>query len=416
MLVVSAHWIYSSSQSAPASGRKLARLRRFPRELYALRYDAAGSPELAARVKALVEAAHIQGAGFVGFDEERPLDHGAWMPMRHFFPDADIPVVQLALNPHLPPATQIEIGRALAPLRAQGVLVLASGSFTNLREVFGGGRRAQHGVATEPYVDAFPANWLTDALDEALATGDTRRIEDYRAQAPHARRLRTRPTSICCRSMWRSVRRWGRAKPAAGAEAPAGCSRVVADSRCRTGCWPWTPSCSTWPPRGAARGAPEIARLRPRRAIHLRAEQAAPRRRGRPLQRDPAHGQRHHGRPGAQARADARRRRCSTGPGSGPRPAKRATRADRLRPAPRSGRRGAATKSVGTVLAAPNPIRPEPDQRGRRHRRGQRQRDRRQSAGDHALAVGVPRFAPARAGEECAAKAPAEAIRRENAA
>jgi len=189
VLVISAHWIYSTLAVTSREQQEAWHdFGGFPRELYALRYDAPGSPALAARVKALVEAAGIPGAGFVGQDEDRPLDHGAWMPMRHFFPDADLPVVQLALNPYLSPQIQIEIGRALAPLRSEGVLVLASGSFThNLQEVFGGGRRAQHGPETEPYVEAF-RDWMIDALDEALATGDTRRLADYRAQAPFARR------------------------------------------------------------------------------------------------------------------------------------------------------------------------------------------------------------------------------------
>jgi len=190
VLVVSAHWIYSTLAVGSRERQEAWHdFGGFPRELYALRYDAPGSPELAARVKALVEAAAIPGAGFVGEDDERPLDHGAWMPMRHFFPDADVPVVQLALNPYLSPTIQIEIGRALAPLREEGVLVLASGSFThNLQEVFGSdGRRDQHGPQAEPYVEAF-RGWMHDALDEALATGDTRRLADYRAQAPYARR------------------------------------------------------------------------------------------------------------------------------------------------------------------------------------------------------------------------------------
>lgn len=189
VLVISAHWIYSTLAVTSRERQEAWHdFGGFPRELYALRYDAPGSPELAARVKALVESAAIPGAGFVGQDDERPLDHGAWMPMRHFFPDADMPVVQLALNPYLPPATQIAIGRALAPLRDEGVLVLASGSFThNLQEVFCGGRREQHGGQAEPYVEAF-RKWMAEALDQALATGDTRRIADYRAQAPYARR------------------------------------------------------------------------------------------------------------------------------------------------------------------------------------------------------------------------------------
>lgn len=189
VLVISAHWIYSTlAVSSRERQEAWHDFGGFPRELYALRYDAPGSPALAGRVKALVETAAVPGAGFVGQDDERPLDHGAWMPMRHFFPDADVPVVQLALNPYLSPATQIEIGRALAPLRDEGVLVLASGSFThNLQEVFGGGRRDQHGPQAEPYVEAF-RGWMAEALDEALASGDTSRIADYRAQAPYARR------------------------------------------------------------------------------------------------------------------------------------------------------------------------------------------------------------------------------------
>lgn len=192
ILVISAHWIYSTLAVGTRERQEAWHdFGGFPRELYALRYDAPGSPWLAGRVKTLVEAARIAGAGFVAADEERPLDHGAWMPLRHFFPDADVPVVQLALNPYLSPAVQIEIGRALAPLREEGVLVMGSGSFThNLQEIFGGegGKRpAQHGPRTEPYVDAF-RDWMLAALDTAIATGDTSLIADYRAQAPYARR------------------------------------------------------------------------------------------------------------------------------------------------------------------------------------------------------------------------------------
>ncbi len=189
VLVISAHWIYSTMAVSTRTRQEAWHdFGGFPRELYTLRYDAPGSPELAARVKTLIEGASVSGACFVGEDEDRLLDHGAWMPLRHFFPDADVPVVQLAFNPYLSPATQIELGRALAPLREEGVLVIGSGSFThNLQEVFGGARKAQHGPATEPYVDAF-RGWMTDALNEALATGDVSRIADYRTQAPYARR------------------------------------------------------------------------------------------------------------------------------------------------------------------------------------------------------------------------------------
>ena len=190
VLVISAHWIYSTLAVSTRERQEAWHdFGGFPRELYALRYDAPGAPALAARVKELVEAAAIPGAAFVAEDEDRPLDHGAWLPLRHLFPAADVPVVQLALNPYLPPATQIELGRALAPLRDEGVLVIGSGSFThNLQDVFGsGGHRTQHGPAPEPYVEAF-RGWMLEALDETLATGDTARLADYRAQAPYARR------------------------------------------------------------------------------------------------------------------------------------------------------------------------------------------------------------------------------------
>ncbi|WP_454723571.1 MULTISPECIES: DODA-type extradiol aromatic ring-opening family dioxygenase [Cupriavidus] len=190
VLVISAHWIYSTLVVGTRARQEAWHdFGGFPRALYELRYDAPGSPALAARVKALVEAARVPGAAVVLEDEDRPLDHGAWMPLRRLFPAADVPVVQLALNPYLPPATQIAIGRALVPLREDGVLVMASGSFThNLQEVFGaGGQRQHHGGPAEPYVDAF-RGWMADALGEALASGDTRRIADYRAQAPYARR------------------------------------------------------------------------------------------------------------------------------------------------------------------------------------------------------------------------------------
>lgn len=190
VLVVSAHWIYSTLAVTVRERQEAWHdFGGFPAELYALRYDVPGSPALAERVKSLVEQAGIEGARYVARDDERPLDHGAWMPLRYLFPEADVPVVQLALNPYLPPATQIAIGRALAPLREEGVLILGSGSFThNLRELFGSAERpAQHGTPVQPYVEAF-RGWMIEAMEAALEGGDTARIAGYRQQAPHAHR------------------------------------------------------------------------------------------------------------------------------------------------------------------------------------------------------------------------------------
>ncbi len=221
VLVISAHWIYSTLAVTTAERQQAWHdFGGFPPELYALRYDAPGSPALAGRVKALIEAAGIPGTGFVALDEARPLDHGAWLPMRYFFPKADLPVVQLALNPYLDPAVQIEIGRALAPLRDEGVLVVGSGSFThNLREVFREERPSQHGVDAEPYVEAF-RGWMVQALDEALRTDDTARISRYRSEAPHARRAH--PTDEHLLPFFVALgAALGPAAGAAGAPAPA---------------------------------------------------------------------------------------------------------------------------------------------------------------------------------------------------
>src|SRR5260221_4818781 len=93
----------------------------FPPESYEITWPAPGHPELAARVRALLEA-----AGFAtGADPDRGYDHGTFVPMKLAYPDADVPVVQLSLVRGLDPATHLAIGRALAPLRDEGVFIIA---------------------------------------------------------------------------------------------------------------------------------------------------------------------------------------------------------------------------------------------------------------------------------------------------
>jgi 4,5-DOPA dioxygenase extradiol len=188
ILVISAHWSYSTlAVTTRAQQEAWHDFGGFAPQLFALRYDVPGAPDVAQRVRALLMQAAIDGAAYVGEDVDRPLDHGAWMPLRYLFPDADVPVLQLALNPCLNPATQIEIGRALAPLRAEGVLIIGSGSFThNLQEVFSGAH-PQHGTPPKPYVQAFRA-WMLNAIGEALQSGDFSTLSRYRALAPEAQR------------------------------------------------------------------------------------------------------------------------------------------------------------------------------------------------------------------------------------
>ena len=144
----------------------------FPEHTYRLRWDAPGAPAIAERAKALIEA-----AGFpVGEEAERGWDHGVFIPMKVAVPDADIPVVQLSLRADLDPKAHIAIGRALAPLREEGVLIVGSGmSFHNLRE-------------RGPHVTARADEWdtaLTDAVTDPEPSRRAERVAEWDT-LPHA--------------------------------------------------------------------------------------------------------------------------------------------------------------------------------------------------------------------------------------
>ncbi len=150
----------------------------FPPDLYALQYPAPGSPGLAAQVLDLLRGAGCSAAA----DPERPFDHGCWVPLMHLYPEADVPVVQVSLPAQAGPAELYAMGQALAPLREQGILLVASCSMThNLYEM-----RREDGP-TEAYVTAF-CGWV----QETLMRGDLDTMLDYRAQAPQA--VRAHPT------------------------------------------------------------------------------------------------------------------------------------------------------------------------------------------------------------------------------
>ena len=150
----------------------------FDPKLRTLRYDAPGAPQLAPRVAALLEAAGI-GVQSVA---EGGLDHGAWTALRYIYPAADIPVLPLAFVPDRSPAEQFKLGQALAPLAAEGVLVLGSGSIThNLRRVFVNGLRAPTDQPEIPESAAF-RGWI----HERSAARDWDALFAYRSRAPHA--------------------------------------------------------------------------------------------------------------------------------------------------------------------------------------------------------------------------------------
>jgi 4,5-DOPA dioxygenase extradiol len=150
----------------------------FDPRLHEMRYDAPGAPALAARAAALLQAAGIPAHQ----SPEGGLDHGIWTPLRYLYPGADTPVLPLAWPPHWTPARLFALGRALAPLADEGVLIVASGSIThNLHRVFAGGLRPDPQAPATPESTAF-RDWF--AARTAAADWDA--LFDYRARAPHA--------------------------------------------------------------------------------------------------------------------------------------------------------------------------------------------------------------------------------------
>jgi aromatic ring-opening dioxygenase catalytic subunit (LigB family) len=176
IVVVSAHWeapVFTvNTQSAPGL---LFDYSGFPEHTYQLTWPAPGAPMLAARIRDLLASSGIESAG----DAQRGLDHGVFIPMKLGFPQADVPVVQLSLRQGLDPAEHIALGRALAPLRSEGVLIIGSGmSFHNMQRF----RRDNNGVDADSL--RFDA-WLTETL--ALPRGEReQRLIDWE-QAPGAR-------------------------------------------------------------------------------------------------------------------------------------------------------------------------------------------------------------------------------------
>jgi 4,5-DOPA dioxygenase extradiol len=179
ILIASAHWETNLPMLTGSDKPETVHdFYNFPEPLYRLRYPAPGAPELAKRAQAL-----LKDAGFTAaIDGCRGLDHGAWSPLLYMYPDADIPVVQISVQPPLGPRHHVELGRAVRPLTKENVLVIGSGHMThNLRDWSrGAGQPA-------PYAREFQA-WVFEKLKDK----DVESLIDYRSRSPHG--VRAHPT------------------------------------------------------------------------------------------------------------------------------------------------------------------------------------------------------------------------------
>lgn len=173
VICASAHWDTDApALNDVAANETIHDFYGFPDALYRLRYNAPGAPKLARDVEKLLDGSHAR------LDHARGLDHGAWVPLLLMYPEVDIPVIQVSVQSNRDPAHHIALGRALAPLRKDGVLILGSGGFVhNLRRLDRGGA----GMAEPEWSRGF-ADWMHGALIE-------RREDDlnaYRSRAPFA--------------------------------------------------------------------------------------------------------------------------------------------------------------------------------------------------------------------------------------
>lgn len=177
ILIASAHWETDiPAVTGAAKPETIHDFYGFPKPLYEIQYPASGSPELALKALKLLEKANLKAST----DALRGLDHGAWSPLLYMYPEADVPVVQIAVQTALGPKHHLALGRALAPLAREGVLIIGSGHLThNLRDRSNG--------PPAPYALAFQ-DWVKQrierhALDE---------LSDYRTLAPDG--VRAHPT------------------------------------------------------------------------------------------------------------------------------------------------------------------------------------------------------------------------------
>lgn len=169
ILSVSAHWyIEDAAVTVSTSPRTIHDFGGFPRELYEVQYPAPGDPDLAARVQKLLAPLPVRR------DERWGLDHGTWSVLCHVYPQADVPVVQLSIDETQPPSFHYEIGKRLAQLREENVLILGSGNLVHNLHAYAWGRHVR-----EPYDWAIS---FEKRVRELLLAGNDKPLVAYESQ------------------------------------------------------------------------------------------------------------------------------------------------------------------------------------------------------------------------------------------
>lgn len=175
IVIFTAHWENEITTISSIDGeyKMIYDFYGFPEELYHMRYPAKGSKELAQRMKKQLFDAGIESK----LDEKRGLDHGAWDILYIMYPEADIPVVQVSVNPFLKKEEQINIGKAIKELSKEDILIIGSGSTV-------------HNLATVDWNATKPKEWAVqfdDWLVEKVLENDVDALKDYQSLAPNAR-------------------------------------------------------------------------------------------------------------------------------------------------------------------------------------------------------------------------------------
>jgi 4,5-DOPA dioxygenase extradiol len=173
ILCISAHWYLPATLvTAMRAPRTIHDFGGFPRELYDVQYPAPGDPELASRIRDLLVPINVR------FDEQWGLDHGTWSVLRHVFPNADVPVVQLSIDETQPAEFHYETGKQLVSLRDEGVLVIGSGNLVHNLHAYAWGRH-----------EIEPLNWamrFEERVRKLLETGNHGPLINYETLGPDA--------------------------------------------------------------------------------------------------------------------------------------------------------------------------------------------------------------------------------------